>query len=89
MEFDKFHAMPISDVFIAKKYQTDKVQWKFFDIYKLNYGYDSEISENGMLVSGAVDNDLVGMNFSSARRQNLQGVNVTCGLVVLLFLCSK
>ncbi|XP_031622981.1 uncharacterized protein LOC116340566 [Contarinia nasturtii] len=83
--FDQFNAMPISDVFIIKRHQNDKIQWKMFDAYKLNYGYDSEVMENGYVIEfGPANEDLmiVEMNFSSARRQNLKGVNVTCGLVI-------
>lgn len=82
LEFNSFDAMPISDLFIAKK--TSETEWKLFDAYKLNHGYEIEISENGMIVEIAdVDEfKVVGANFSTARRQNLNGVNVTCGLVI-------
>lgn len=76
--------MPISDLFIARRMQSDIIEWTLFDAFKLNYGYGIEISENGMIVKIANDDELkvVGANFSTARRQNLNGVNVTCGLVI-------
>lgn len=84
MEFNDLNAMPISDLFIAKQSQMEKIQWKLFDAYKLNYGYDIEITENGMI--GSMENcdklRVIDAKFSSVRRQNLMGVNVTCGLVV-------
>lgn len=84
MEFNDLDAMPISDLFIAKRTQNEILQWKLFDVYKLNYGYDIEITENGMIETVGDNDDLnvIGANFSSARRQNLKGVNITCGLVV-------
>lgn len=85
-EFEEFNAMPISEMFIVKRFQDNTTQWKLFDAYKLNHGYDIEISENGIIEAIEDTNELKvsGANFSSARRQNLQGVNVTCGLVVFM-----
>lgn len=84
MEFNDLNAMPISDLFIAKRSQTEQKQWKLFDAYKLNFGYNIEITENGMIESMKYEDKLsvIGAKFSSVRRQNLKGVNVTCGLVV-------
>lgn len=76
--------MPISDIFIAKRIQTESAQWQLFDAYKINHGYDIIISSNGMIVS--IDDELTvtGADFSPARRQNLKGAIVNCGLVVIL-----
>lgn len=78
--------MPISDFFIAKRYQNDTNEWKLFDAYKLNDGYDIEITENGIIESMIITDGLKvsGANFAAARRQNLKGVNITCGLMVFL-----
>lgn len=84
-EFNEFDAMPISDLFIAKRHKTyNTTQWKLFDAYKLNHGYQIEITENGIIEAV---NNIDGLkvskaNFSSTRRKNLKGVNITCGLVV-------
>lgn len=76
--------MPISDLFIAKRCQNDTNEWKLFDAYKLNVGYDIEITENGIIESMQVTDRLKvsEANFSATRRQNLKGVNITCGLMV-------
>lgn len=79
MKFNAVDALPISDVFIAKQYYNDGLmQWKLFDVHKINYGYDIEIVENGMIIATASANELgvVGANFSSSRRQNLKGAIV-------------
>lgn len=78
--------MPISDLFIAKRYQNDTIEWKLFDAYKLNDGYDIEIIENGIMESMIITDELKvsGANFDAKRRQNLKGVNITCGLMVFL-----
>ena len=77
----------MSDLFIARRYQNDSMKWQLFDAYKLNDGYDIEITENGLIEAITHSDDLIvtGANFSSTRRQNLKGVNITCGLVVFLF----
>lgn len=75
--------MPVSDLVIAKRTQSNQLQWKLFDAFKFNLGYDIEINENGMIQ--AMENGSLtfsGTNFSPMRRQNLKGVNVNCGLVV-------
>lgn len=79
--------MPMSDVFIATRYQNDSIKWQLFDAYKLNDAYDIEMTENGVIEAITNSDDLIvtGANFSSTRRQNLKGVNITCGLVVFLF----
>lgn len=85
LDFNGFDAMPISDLFIAKRIQNSTVQWKLFDAYKFNRGYNVEITENGRIETMGGEDDewhVVGANFSTARRQNLKGINVTCGLVV-------
>lgn len=77
--------MPISELFIAKRMQDDIIQWVLFDAFKLNYGYNIDISQNGIILHNSNDDDdwqVIGANFSTARRQDLKGVNVTCGLVV-------
>lgn len=79
--------MPISDIFIAKRVQSEIMQWQLFDVYKINHEYDIEIGKNGMIL--ALNDDqlkVVGANFSSARRQNLKGTIVNCGLVVNIIL---
>lgn len=84
---NELNALPTSDLFIARHYQNDTIHWNLFDAYKLNYGYDIEITENGVIEAAANANDLMvvsGADFSSARRRNLNGVNITCGLVVFL-----
>lgn len=66
-------------MFIAKRIQNDsRVRWKLFDAYKINYGYDTEIGENGIIIGTNSSNELsvVGANFSSMRRQNLKGAIV-------------
>lgn len=71
--------MPISDLFIAKQIQNETIiRWKLFDAYKLNYGYDIEIQENGIIIETNSPDELtiIGANFSSARRQNLKGTIV-------------
>lgn len=85
MEFNAFDAMPNSDIFIAKRIQCDSMIWQLFDAYKFNHGYDIEISPNGMIhnIDSNDSFNLVDANFSSARRQNLKGAIVTCGLVVI------
>lgn len=77
------NALPISDVFIAKRVQGDFLQWKLFDAYKINYGYDIEIGGNGMIIETNSTNELsvVGANFSSKRRQNLKGA-IVCKYVL-------
>lgn len=76
--------MPISDLFIAKRIQRDEIQYQLYDAFKLNNGYDIEVIENGMIT--ALDScdelQVIKANFSAARRQNLKGVIVNCGLVV-------
>lgn len=79
-----FDAMPISDLVIAKRVEADR-NWKLFDAYKLNLGYDIEINENGIIA--AMENDelqVIGADYSSSRRKNLKAVRVNCGLVVKL-----
>lgn len=83
MELNLFDAMPISELFIAKRMPNDEIiEWTLFDAYKLNYGYNIEISENGAILQFQNDLRVIAANFSTARRQNLKGVNVTCGLVI-------
>lgn len=57
------------------------MQWKLFDAYKVNYGYDIEIKENGMIMetNSATELTVIGANFSSVRRQNLQGA-IVCSI---------
>ncbi|XP_055300052.1 glutamate receptor ionotropic, kainate 2-like [Sitodiplosis mosellana] len=84
-KFNELNAMPISDLFIAQRYHNnDTIQWKLFDAYKLNYGYDIEITENGVIEAITNMNGLIvsAANFSYTRRQNLKGINITCGLVM-------
>lgn len=84
MEFNLFDAMPISELFVAKRMQNEITEWTLFDAYKLNYGYNIDIVENGMISQLGNEDDLkvIGANFSTARRQNLNGAKVSCGLVV-------
>lgn len=75
--------MPISDLFIAKRSSNDQwLQWQLFDAYKLNYGYNIVVSSNGFITTKNDSLEVIDANFSSTRRQNLNGVNVTCGLMV-------
>lgn len=77
----------MSDLFIARRYQTDSMKWQLYDAYKLNDEYDIEITANGVIEAIPNSDDLIviGTNFSPTRRQNLKGVNINCGLVVFLF----
>lgn len=88
MDFNEFDAMPISELFITKRIHNDSAQWKLFDAYKLNREYDIQITENGMIEQWNDGLHVVGADFSTARRQNLNGVNVTCGLVVIFGIYS-
>lgn len=75
--------MPISDLFIAKRSSNDQwLHWQLFDAYKLNYGYNIVVSSNGFITTKNDSLEVIDANFSSTRRQNLNGVNVTCGLMV-------
>lgn len=78
MKFDAIDALPMSDLFIAKRIQEDSVmQWKLFDAYKVNKGYDIEIGENGIIATNSANElNIIGANFSSMRRQNLKGAIV-------------
>lgn len=88
IEFNVFDALPRSDVFIAKRVKSEPMQWQLFDAYKLNYGYDIEISLNGMIVIVNDEPTVVEANFSPARRRNLKGIPINCGLVVNLYFNS-
>lgn len=71
--------MPISDLFIVRRIQNDIiVKWKLFDAYKINYGFHTEIGENGIMIrnNSVNESNIIGANFSSTRRQNLKGVTV-------------
>lgn len=58
--------------------EEDFIHWKLFDAYKINYGYEVEIGENGMIIEMNSTNEInvLGANFSSVRRQNLKGAIV-------------
>lgn len=78
-----FDALPISEVFIAKRIKFDPSEWILFDAYRLNKGLNMEINENGFISSSKYGQSLeIEANFLSSRRHNLKGVQVNCGLVV-------
>lgn len=84
--FGELDALPISDVFIAKRTQLESSDWFLYDAFKLNRGYDVEFTERGFITESEVDGKMeVKGNFSSSRRHNLKGVAVNCGLVVGIF----
>lgn len=87
--------MPISDVFIAKRIQCETIQWILFDAYKFKFGYDINIIEHGLIQEKKTDNNTcdsinlkVHGDFSLRRRSNLNGIVLTCGLVVSVLIFS-
>lgn len=84
LKFNAIDALPVSDLFIAKRMQSenDTLRWKLFDAYKVNYGYGIECKANGMIIaaSSADEMHVIGANFSSARRQNLKGA-IVCSMI--------
>lgn len=82
-KFNDLNAFPLSDIFIAKRMQLDPMQWLLFDAYKIDYTYDIEIFQNG-IIEATENNALIlnGTNFLAKRRMNLRNVHIPCGLVV-------
>lgn len=84
-KFSALNAFPLSDLFIAKQTQLDPIQWAIFDAYKVDYGYEMEVSQNG-IIEASENNALTfnGANFFAKRRKNLKGIHIPCGLVVII-----
>lgn len=63
----------------------DPMQWLLFDVYKIDYGYEIEIFQNGII--NARENNALTLNetnFLATRRKNLKGIHIPCGLVVII-----
>lgn len=77
------NALPLSDVFIAKRIAQMSMQWILFDAYKVDYGHDMIISSNGFVETTKNDTlSVSGSNFFAKRRKNLNGISLPCGLVI-------
>lgn len=82
--FNNFNALPLSDLFIAKRTQQHPMKWMLYDAYKVDREYDLKFLQNGMIQTnknGTIS--MYGTNFLAYRRKNLQGLSLPCGLVVI------
>lgn len=62
------------------------MHWLLFDAYKIDYGYEIEIFQNGMIYTNENNTlELSGANFLAKRRMNLKGIHIPCGLVVIIY----
>lgn len=76
------NALPISDVFIAKRIEHE---WVFFDLYKIDNNFDTIITLNGLIELNQNNSmNLIEANYLAIRRKDLHGLSIPCGLVVSL-----
>lgn len=84
MKFNHLHAFPLSDLFIAKRVQQIPMKWLLFDAYKVDYDFDMEVYENGIIDTTANGSlEVKGISYLAKRRTNLRGISIPCGLVVM------
>lgn len=84
MRYNHLHAFPLSDLFIAKRVQQIPMKWLLFDAYKVDYDFDMEVYENGIIDTTANGSlEVKGISYLAKRRKNLRGISIPCGLVVM------